>query len=238
MFLLLSQVSWVGMLETNLDYLAQIGQTAIIIKLFHRKESGGTRFSMFLCKNIPPNGEAVGHPWLIYPAWKHGMFCCNCKLLSFIYTLYHSNPLPSLRGALVGLAPQTKLQVPSDWNTIYQWSFGQFLECQAPPHKRKAPYWKLSDDGSAAINTSSLCRHCTRTSLLVREVPGQRGGINACYNSFIYWVLRRCPLKSLLERSWRHPFGPRLFNTTDFYHDFPPPSNLYTPLSGTPQKCF
>ena len=56
----------------------------------------------------------------------------------------------------------------------------------------------------------------TGTSLLVREVPGQRGGINECCNSLIYWVLRRWPLKSRLEGSCRHPFGPRLFNITHF----------------------
>jgi len=29
------------------------------------------------------------------------------------------------------------------------------------------------------------------------KVPGQRGGIEfECINSWIYWVLRRCPLKS------------------------------------------
>jgi len=40
--------------------------------------------------------------------------------------------------------PQTKLQAPQieTWNTIDQWRFGQFLECHAPPHKRKAPLLK------------------------------------------------------------------------------------------------
>jgi len=57
----------------------------------------------------------------------------------------------------------------------------------------------------------------------------------------IYWVLWRCPLNSLLERSWRHLFGHGICNITDFCHYPTPwciPSNFYTPLSGAPQKCF
>jgi len=50
MILLLSQVSWVGMLGTTLDYLAKIGQLAITIEVFHRKESDGTPFSKFITK--------------------------------------------------------------------------------------------------------------------------------------------------------------------------------------------
>ena len=60
-------------------------------------------------------------------------------------------PVPSPRGDFGGLSPpQTKLQVHQieTWNTIHRWSFGRFLECQAPPQNRKAPYWKLSGDGS------------------------------------------------------------------------------------------
>ena len=47
----------------------------------------------------------------------------------------------SLPWGLVHLAPQTKLPAPQIeiWNTINQWSFCQFSECQAPLHKRKAP---------------------------------------------------------------------------------------------------
>jgi len=30
---------------------------------------------------------------------------------------------------------------------------------------------------STELNTSRLCRYCTRISLLIREVSGQRGGI-------------------------------------------------------------
>jgi len=34
--------------------------------------------------------------------------------------------------------------------------FCQFLECQAPLHKRKAPYWTLSGDGSDDIHKPML----------------------------------------------------------------------------------
>jgi len=42
--------------------------------------------------------------------------------------------------------------------------------------------------------------------------------LNEACNSLIYCVLWRCPWNALLERSWRHLFGPRLCNITDFYH--------------------
>jgi len=59
----------------------------------------------------------------------------------------------------------------------------------------------------------------------------------------ILWFIgfkRHCLLKSLLERSWRHPFGPHLCNITDFFHYalMYALKNFYTPLSGAPQKCF
>jgi len=38
---------------------------------------------------------------------------------------------------------------------------------------------------STALNTSPLCWYYTRTSVLVKEVPGQRGGINEGCNSLI-----------------------------------------------------
>jgi len=48
--------------------------------------------------------------------------------------------------ALVGLAIPNKTPSPQietwTWNTINQWSCCQFLECQAPPHKHKAPLLK------------------------------------------------------------------------------------------------
>jgi len=43
-------------------------------------------------------------------------------------------------GALVGLTSQNKAPSPKiETRNVNQWSFCQFLECQAPPHKRKSP---------------------------------------------------------------------------------------------------
>jgi len=39
---------------------------------------------------------------------------------------------------------------------LNQWSFSQFLECQAPLHKRKPPYRKLSSDRSESAAYSSF----------------------------------------------------------------------------------
>jgi len=39
---------------------------------------------------------------------------------------------------------------------LNQWSFSQFLEYQAPPHKRKPPYRKLSSDRSESAAYSSF----------------------------------------------------------------------------------
>jgi len=39
-----------------------------------------------------------------------------------------------------------------------------------------------------ALNTSPLCRYYPRAPLLIREVPGQGGGINEGGNSLSYWV--------------------------------------------------
>jgi len=56
----------------------------------------GTRFSWFHCKRIPSNGEAVGHPWLPFLAWRNRIFCCYCNLFSSEYPLpQHSIPLLS-----------------------------------------------------------------------------------------------------------------------------------------------
>ena len=52
---------------------------------------------------------------------------------------------------------------------------------------------------STALNTSTLCRHYTRTSLLIKEVPGQRVVILKRvviiwfigFNGAVHWSLRR-----------------------------------------------
>jgi len=55
-------------------YLAQLRPPAIIIQVLPRNETDGTRFSKFY-KRIPSDGEAVGYPWLLFLAWKNGIFC-------------------------------------------------------------------------------------------------------------------------------------------------------------------
>jgi len=41
---------------------------------------------------------------------------------------------------------------------------------------------------STALNISPFCRYYTRTSLLIRDVSGQRAGINEGCNSLIYGI--------------------------------------------------
>ena len=67
------------------------------------------------------------------------------QTLQYPCTTWHAysigmEAVPSSRGVLVGLTPQTKLQVPH-WNTEQYKSvvFGQIWECQAPLHKCKVP---------------------------------------------------------------------------------------------------
>jgi len=90
------------MLGTNLDYLAQLGPPPIIIEVFPRSETDGTRFSKFHCKRIPSDGEAVVYPWLMFLAWKNGIFCYYCKRFSAGYPLaQHSISLLSEGTTLV-----------------------------------------------------------------------------------------------------------------------------------------
>jgi len=63
---------------------------------------GHGQFAKFHCKRAPSNGEAVGHAWLIYLAWKNGIFCYYSKLFSFGYALaQHSIPRLSVGTTLV-----------------------------------------------------------------------------------------------------------------------------------------
>jgi len=82
--LLLSQVPWVGMLGATLDYLAQIGPPAITIEVYETRMIGHGYLS---CKRLTTNGEAVGHPWLLFLARKNIIFCHYCKLFSSGYAL-------------------------------------------------------------------------------------------------------------------------------------------------------
>jgi len=80
-----------------------------------------------------------------------------CSLFDFCPQCAHSRHHGG-EGVLVGLAPPNKAASPQieTWNTRNQWSFYQLLECQVPPHKRKAPYWKLPSDGSETAAYSSF----------------------------------------------------------------------------------
>ena len=60
---------------------------------------------------------------------------------------------------------------------------------------------------STTLNTSPLYRYYTRTSLLIREVPDQRGGINEGCNSLIYGVLTALSTEVSAKRSCRRPSG-------------------------------
>ena len=74
--------------------------------------------------------------------------------------------VPSPRGALQGLAPQTKLQVLhiETWNVINQWSFENFLETVLPWVSRERHYTSaflvlifIPARSDAAENRSSAC---------------------------------------------------------------------------------
>jgi len=75
-----------------------------------------------------------------------------CSLFNFCP---HSAQSRRHEGALVGLDPQIVT-----WNTINQWRFVNFqnvnFQNQAPPHKRKAPLFKFSSDGSESAAYSSF----------------------------------------------------------------------------------
>jgi len=90
------------MLGTILEYLAQIRPPAITTDVFPTNESDRALLSKFHCKRLPPNGEAVGHPWLLFLTWKNIIFCYYCKLFSSGYPLaQHSLPLVSAGTTLV-----------------------------------------------------------------------------------------------------------------------------------------
>jgi len=87
-----------------MDYLAQIGPPAIIIEVFPRNEGEETLYSKFHCKRISSNGEEIGHPWLLFLAWKNITFCYFCKHFGSGYPLaQHSIPLLSAGTTLVPL---------------------------------------------------------------------------------------------------------------------------------------
>jgi len=67
---------------------------------------------------------------------------CRLQLIQLLSTV---RSVPSPRRGFGGLSPPNKAPSPQirTWNTtVYQRSFCQFLEYQAPPHKCKAPLSK------------------------------------------------------------------------------------------------
>jgi len=96
---LLSQVSWVRMLGTTLDYFAKLGPPAITIEVFLRKESDGTRFSKFTTKWWKVTSSMAVIPSLEKYNILLGYYC---KLFSSGYPLaQHSIPLLSTGTTLV-----------------------------------------------------------------------------------------------------------------------------------------
>ena len=80
--------------QTTLDYITQI-RPCNHNRSFPQK-SNGTQYSKFYYKRIPSNGEAAGHPCLLFLAWKNRIFCYYCKLFRSGYPLaQYSIPLLS-----------------------------------------------------------------------------------------------------------------------------------------------
>jgi len=78
-----------------------------------------------------------------------------CSLFDFVHSLVS----PVAAGRLGwGLVPPDKAASPQmeTWNTINQYSFHQFLECQPPRTNTKYPYLKLSSNGSETVDYSSF----------------------------------------------------------------------------------
>ena len=81
--------------------------------------------------------------WLVF----FTRFCYSsmeCSVATARCYLSMWNAVPSPRGALVGLAPQTMLQVPQMpiWNTVTQWSFIIFRMSSSPCTNVKPPQLK------------------------------------------------------------------------------------------------
>ena len=77
--------------------------------------------------------------------------CCRCmQRCWFPQTLPYS---PAAMGSLVGVAPQTKLQAPRNWNMKHFKSveFLSNFRMSSPLTQTWAPYWRLSGDSSVPI---------------------------------------------------------------------------------------
>jgi len=95
--------------------------------------------------------------------------CCKCARWDFTTQMVWCSPVAT-EGAFGGLPIPNKAPSPQSetWNTINQLRFCQFLKCQAPPHKPKAPLLKTFcrrfwSDGTVYLRTfigSVGCKEC------------------------------------------------------------------------------
>jgi len=94
---------------------------------------------------------------------------CRLQLIQLLSTVCS---VPSPRRGFSGLSPPNKAPSPQigKWNTtVYQWSFCQFLEYQAPRTNAKLPYWKLSSDGFESAAYSSFVHKKTNLTQIKQE---------------------------------------------------------------------
>jgi len=82
--------------------------------------------------------------------WLHCKLWSECALTRFTAIICEMISVPSPRGALVGLAPLNKAPSLPNWNVKHNKSvhFLSNMNVKSPMHKRKAPYSRLSGDGS------------------------------------------------------------------------------------------
>jgi len=91
---------------------------------------------------------------------------CRLQLIQFLSTVCS---VPSAWRGFGGLSPPNKAPSPQigTWNTtVYQWSFCQFLEYQAPRTNANLPYWKLSSDGFESAHLLLIHLLSTRRPIL------------------------------------------------------------------------
>jgi len=85
-----------GVTSRNVSgYLAHRRLPTITTAVFPRNKSDGTQFSKFRRKRVLPNGETVGHPWLIHLAWKIESFAATANFLALdVHSYYIQYLLP------------------------------------------------------------------------------------------------------------------------------------------------
>ena len=108
--------------------------------------------------------------------------------------------VPSPRGVLLGLCPQTILQATPNWNMKHYKlvEFWSLLNVKPPLHERKAPlhpYWRLSGDGSEVGDTRAMpiqIRNCWYININSNNLPFTLIFILLfCWNTFIKNVVSR-----------------------------------------------